>query len=163
VILAALAFDHLMASFGMRWEQWKRGYMVVASFLIVFVFAFNVWVYFFDFAAGCRYATDNPLARYESFLGTYLDTLPRDVPVYLLSDDNYLYGPNPVVDFLSHFHAIENYPDPVDTLSLVSGDIVIATPNRIDELFSWIRAHPGGKTHVQMDCKESILLGYQEP
>jgi hypothetical protein len=67
------------------------------------------------------------------------------------------------VDFLSDKRAVTNFPDPVDTLIPVSGDIVIANPNRIEELAAWARQHPGGEFHQESDCENKILLVYKLP
>ncbi len=163
LIMAALAVDELLALLGLGWNRWKFGYALITGALLVSVLLFNIWVYFFDFAGRCRYGSDNPQTRFDSYLGNYLRNTPREANVYLLSDDTFSYGGNPTVDFLSNQRPLSNFPDPVDALEPLAGTIVIANPNRIDELAAWARAHPGGELHLEFDCKNQIMLIYQIP
>ncbi|HNF94481.1 MAG TPA: hypothetical protein PLQ75_07525, partial [Anaerolineales bacterium] len=59
--------------------------------------------------------------------------------------------------------AIINVSDPVDTLNPVSGETIIANPDRIPELEAWARTHPGGQLNYRYDCDKTILLAYQVP
>ena len=48
-------------------------------------------------------------------------------------------------------------------LAPVSGETIIASPERIPELEEWARAHPGGLLQYQYDCATTILLSYRVP
>jgi hypothetical protein len=163
LIMAAFALDYMLDALGMGWEHWKKGYATIVSAVLISVLIFNIWVYFFDFAGRCRYGSDNPQTRFDSYLGSYLRTTPVEVSIFLLSDNAFSYGTNLTVDFLSNKRAVTNFPDPVDTLVPVSGDIVIANPNRVEELAAWARQHPGGEFHQESDCENKILLVYKLP
>jgi 4-amino-4-deoxy-L-arabinose transferase-like glycosyltransferase len=163
LIMAALAMDAMLTALGMSWERWRKGYVVLLGAVLASVIIFNVWVYYFDFAGHCRYGSDNPQTRFDSYLGEYLRTTPVEVPIFLLSDDTFKYGTNHTVDFLSGNRKISNFSQPAGALDLVSGDIVIANPNRIDELLTWAHAHPGGQLHQESDCQNKILLAYRLP
>jgi hypothetical protein len=163
MIMAAIAMDAMLMSLGLSWERWKRGYAILLGAVLASVIIFNMWVYYFDFAGNCRYGSDNPQTRFDSYLGEYLRTTPVEVPIFLLSDDTFQYGTNHTVDFLSGNRKITNFPQPANALDLVSGDIVIANPNRINELLAWTHAHPGGQLHQESDCQNEILLAYRLP
>jgi hypothetical protein len=45
----------------------------------------------------------------------------------------------------------------------VTGEVIVANPQRIPELEAWARAHPGGELHYQYDCQRMIMLSYQIP
>jgi len=96
-------------------------------------------------------------------LGAYVKTVDNESGVYLLSDNVFRYGTHSSVDFLTQKRAIVNVPGPIGAQSLVSGETIIASPNRIDELRAWAREHPGGQIQIQYDCQKPILLGYQIP
>jgi asparagine N-glycosylation enzyme membrane subunit Stt3 len=163
LIMAAVALDSMLSALGMGWEKWKRGYALIVSAVLTSVILFNLWVYFIDFVGRCRYGNDNPQTRYYSYLGSYLGRAPREAPIYLLSDDAFPYPGNPAIEFLSGNRQISSTNEPVDALELVSGDIVIADPNRINELAAWVHANPGGDSHLELDCSSKILLVYQLP
>jgi hypothetical protein len=163
LIMAAIALDFAMNSMGFGWERWKRGYLVLVSLLLSSVVLFNIWVYFIDFVGQCRYGIDNPQTRYYSYLGTYLADLDPSAPVYLLSDDSFPWVSNLTVEFLAGRRPINSTNDAIDTLSLVPGDVIIASPNRIDELAAWVRLHPGGDSELLFDCTNPILRIYQVP
>ena len=163
MIMAAIAMDAMLMALGLSWERWKRGYAILLGAVLASVIIFNVWVYYFDFAGNCRYGSDNPQTRFDSYLGEYLRTTPVEVPIFLLSDDTFQYGTNHTVDFLSGNRKVTNFPQPASALDLVSGDIVIANPNRINELLAWTHAHPGGQLHQESDCQNEILLSYRLP
>ena len=83
--------------------------------------------------------------------------------IYLLSDDTYFSGSHASTTFLSGQKIITNAPDPIDVVPAVSGDTLIANPNRIQELEAWAHAHPGRKTDFEYDCSNLILFAYRLP
>jgi hypothetical protein len=81
----------------------------------------------------------------------------------LLSDSVYFYGSHASATFLSGGRTITNMPEPIENWQGTAGDTVIASPNRIPELETWIHAHPGGQTKFVDDCNTLILLSYHLP
>ena len=67
---------------GLSWERWERGYAILLGAVLASVIIFNMWVYYFDFAGNCRYGSDNPQTRFDSYLGEYLRTTPVEVPIF---------------------------------------------------------------------------------
>jgi hypothetical protein len=161
-LISAIGLDYILAKLGMDWESKPFNYAAITTLLLASLLFFNLWVYFFDFAGKCRYGGD-PQTRFASYLGAYVKTVDKESGVYLLSDDVFRYGTHSSVDFLTQKRAIINVPGPIDAQSLVSGETIIASPNRIDELRAWVREHPGGQIQIQYDCQKPILLGYQIP
>jgi hypothetical protein len=126
------------------------------------LFVSNLWTYYFDFAGRCLYGGDTQ-TRFASYLGNYVRDLPRETTVYLLSDDIYRYGTHLSVEFLGGKRVITNFNSKIETLKPVSNEIIIASPNRLEELRAWIRTQPGGKLDYRYDCEKLILLSYQVP
>jgi hypothetical protein len=162
MLMAAIGLDAILESIGAGWERNRMVYAGVAAFVLLNLFAFNQWAYFVDFAGKCRYGGDGQ-TRFASYLGRYLSTLQPMDPVFLLSNDVYRYGTHPSVDFLSHGKSVTNVPDAIDSIDPVSGDILIASPDRIDELLAWAHAHPGGAFLAFYDCKTLFVLVYRVP
>jgi hypothetical protein len=131
--------------------------------LLCSLMIYNIWAYYFDFAGRCLYGGDDPPTRYASYLGNYAGSLPKNARIYLLSDSIYFYGSHQSVDFLSHNHAFTNVNEAADTLQVKSDTVIIATPNRMEELRNWADAHPGGTLHSDYDCSNNILLSYELP
>jgi hypothetical protein len=123
---------------------------------------FDLRIYFSDFAAQCRYGSDVQ-TRFASYLGNYLRTVDREADIYLLNDDNLRYGTHSSVDFLSRNRLVTNVPDPAATLDSTSNMVVVAIPNRADELKAWAQAHPGGQFHRAYDCANLMLAAYRIP
>jgi hypothetical protein len=121
-----------------------------------------LWTYYGDFAGQCRYGGDSQ-SRFASYLGLYVKTIGNESSVYLLSDSVYFYGSHASTDFLSERRRINNVLEPIDILTPVSGETIIASPARIPELETWAHDHPGGELHYQYDCDNIILLAYQLP
>jgi hypothetical protein len=159
LLMAALGLDHILTALGIGWGQWKRGYLIVVGAILASLLIFNLWVYFVDFAGRCRYGGD-PQTRFASYLGSYLRSIKSEARVYLLSDGTFSYGTHPSVDFLSHKHPVINVPESIETLPFIPRDIIIANPNRIDELNTWALAHPGGELQQEYDCENKIMLIY---
>ncbi len=156
LLMAAIGIDQALELFGMGWKTSRTAYIYAIGAVLLSLFVSNMWTYWGDFAGQCRYGVDQ-VGRFASYLGGYVNTLPRDPKVYLLSDDIYFYGSHASVDYLDQVRPIINFPAPVDTLNISSGDIVIAPPVRVTELETWIQTHPGGKTYYQYDCQSKIL------
>lgn len=161
-ILAALGLDQILKRLGIGWDNAKTIYTVATSLILVGLLINNVWIYYGDFVGKCRFG-GNLESRFASYLGTYVGGIESEASVYLLSDDVYFYGSHASTDFLSGRRELINVLAPAETLELVSGETVIATPKRIAELAAWARLHPGGKLHYRYDCDQAILLAYQIP
>lgn len=161
-LIAAIGLDQILTRLGMSWERKPFNYAAITSTLLASLLIFNIWVYYFDFLGKCRYGGD-PQTRFASYLGSYVKTTNKDLDVYLLSDDVFRYGTHSSVDFLTQKRSIINVPDPLGTQTFVTDEIIIASPNRIDELHAWVREHPGGQLNFEYDCSKPILLSYQMP
>jgi hypothetical protein len=162
LLIAAIGLDQILIKLGMSWENKPFNYAAITTALLASLLIFNLWVYFFDFIGQCRYGGD-PQTRFASYLGSYVKTLTNESNVYLLSNDKFHYGTHASVDFLTQKRPIINFPDPLSSLKPVTGEMLIASPDRIDELRIWAHEHPGGQTHFEYDCQKLILLGYQAP
>jgi hypothetical protein len=162
LFMAALGLDQLLALFGMGWSASRPAYAWSAAAVMVSLLVFNLWAYYGDFAGQCRFGNDLA-GRFASYLGTYVRGISSESSIYLLSDEIFFYGSHASADFLGQGRTVTNYPDPVATLNPVSGETLIAAPNRIEELETWAREHPGGQLRYQYDCKNTILLAYQIP
>jgi len=162
VIMAAIGLVQLLDRLGVGWQQRPYRHAAIVAVVITNLMVFNVYTYYIDFLAQCRFGGD-PQTRFASYLGNYVRTTARESDIYLLSNDTFRYGSHGSVDFLSQKRPIVNHPDPIDTLQPVSGEIIIANPDRIDELRAWMRKRPGGKFHAEYDCQNIILLSYQMP
>lgn len=161
VIMAALGFDQILEMIGLGWNHFKVAYTATATVILVSLMAFNLWTYYAEFAGQCRFATNMP-GRFGTYLGLQLQEIQNEQRVYLLSNNIYFYGSHPATYFLSSRPVI-NSNDPIDTLDVVSGETIIASPDRLDELEEWARTHPGGQLHYKFDCDTIILLSYQVP
>ncbi|MBN2083875.1 MAG: glycosyltransferase family 39 protein [Anaerolineales bacterium] len=162
ILLAAIGLDTILNSIGGDWGRNRATYSGVAAFLLISLFAFNMWTYFVDFAGKCRYGGDRQ-TRFASYLGRFMADVPPAETVYLLSDDIFRYGTHPSVDFLTGGRLITNLPDPIDAADPASGEILIASPDRIPELYAWIHEHPGGELEAFYDCDILFLLAYHVP
>jgi hypothetical protein len=161
-IMVAMALNYILETMGLGWEKSKRAYTVITMLTIFSLLVSNLWTYYFDFAGRCLYGGDSQ-TRFASYLGNYVRDLPRETNIYLLSDDTYRYGTHLSVDFLSGKRVITNFDSAIETLHPVSNEIVIASPNRLEELRVWIRTQPGGELDYRYDCEKLILLSYQVP
>lgn len=162
LILLAIGLDYLIEHLGIEWARHKKTYIAIASTVMVSLFIFNIWTYFFQFSGRCLYGGDTS-TRFASYLGNYARTIGRESDVYLLADSNYFYGSHASVDFLSNRRKIINFSEPAATLNVISGETIIASPDRIVELEEWIRTRPGGTIHYINDCQNIIFLAYQLP
>ena len=160
--MAALGLDQILELLGLGFKNARNAYTFSVSAILASLLIFNLWTYYGDFAGQCRFGGDLP-GRFASYLGSYAKTIDNELSVYLLSDDLYFYGSHASTDFLSESRKITNFPDPIDLLNPVSGETIIANPQRIPELETWARAHPGGQLHYRYDCSNTILLTYQVP
>jgi 4-amino-4-deoxy-L-arabinose transferase-like glycosyltransferase len=162
IIMAAFGLDQMLTLLGMSWHRQPHRYLSIASFTLVSLLVFNIWTYYFDFLGQCRFGGGSG-TRFAAYLGLYVQSVKSEGDIYLLSDNDFRYGTHGSVDFLTQRRPIINYPDPMDTLNPVSGETIIASPSRIQELRAWAYDHPGGVLHFQYDCKKPMLLTYQIP
>ncbi|MBE0682410.1 MAG: glycosyltransferase family 39 protein [Anaerolineales bacterium] len=161
-IMATLGLDQILDLLGLGWKSARNAYVFVVSAILVSLFIFNLWTYYGDFAGRCRFG-GNLVGRFASYLGGYAGTIDNELQVYLLSDSQYFYGSHASTDFLSERRKITNIPDSLDLFNPVSGETIIASPERIPELEAWARAHPGGQLNYRYDCDTTILLAYRVP
>jgi len=159
LLMVALGIDRILEMVGINLKKQKIAYIFITSCLLISIAAINIWSYFGDFVGQCRYSGDLS-SRFASYLGSYTKTLNFGTPVFLLSDKTYSYGTHASTDFLSYGRKINNVPEALGTWDSNSGDVIIASPNRIEELKNWILTHPGGKPDYVFDCKNLILLAY---
>jgi 4-amino-4-deoxy-L-arabinose transferase-like glycosyltransferase len=122
----------------------------------------NLRAYFSDFVSQCQFGGDRQ-TRFASYLGTFLRDVDREADVFLLANDDLQYGTHPSVDFLSDGLAATNVFDAVDTLNADANSVIIAIPERADELRAWARTHPGGHLLRQYDCEQLMLMAYVLP
>jgi 4-amino-4-deoxy-L-arabinose transferase-like glycosyltransferase/uncharacterized membrane protein YidH (DUF202 family) len=162
VLMAGIGLNAILEAIGVDSQKSRLVYASLVAFILVNLFAFNYWAYFVDHAGKCRYGGDSQ-TRFASYLGKYLATLQPMDAVYLLSDEVYRYGTHPSVDFLSRGKIISNIPDAIDSIDPVAGEILIASPDRIEELLAWAHAHPGGKFEAFYDCQTLFVLVYHVP
>jgi hypothetical protein len=162
MLLAAIGLDTILDTMGMAWTRRRLVYAGVTAFLMINLLAFNQWAYWVDFAGKCRYGGDQQ-TRFASYLGKYLASLAPLEPTYLLSNDVFRFGTHPSAEFLSSGKTAVNVPDSIDSITPVAGDILIASPDRIDELLAWVRAHPGGRLDTYYDCQKLFLVAYHVP
>ena len=162
IVMAAIGLDRVLELVGLGWTRSRLGYLASNLAVLASLLIFNVWTYYDDFAGRCLYGDDLP-GRFASYLGNYARTVERGFNVYLLSDERYFYGSHDSAAFLAQGRTILNFPDPVDQLSLVSGESIVAGPTRSEELRAWALGHPQGDLHYVYDCQNLIMLTYQAP
>lgn len=162
LLMAAMGIDTTLDLLGVGWNRTRLTYGFIIGTLLLSQAAFNLWAYYGDFVGQCRYE-GNLTGRFASYLGKFVKSVDEGSNVYLLSDGTYFYGSHASTDFLSGQRKITNISEPVDTWQSVMNDTIIASPNRIPELQTWIQAHPGGQTHYIRDCSNLILLAYKVP
>ncbi len=160
--MAAIGLEQILELMGLGLKNARNAYLLTISTVLASLIIFNLWTYYGDFAGQCRFG-GNLVGRFASYLGSYTKTIDNEMPVYLLSDELYFYGSHASTDFLSERRVITNFPDPIDALNPISGETIIADPERVPELEVWARAHPGGQLHYRYDCDTLILLAYQVP
>ena len=162
MIMAGMGLDQVLTQIGLSWTRDRFRYGAVVSIILVGLMTFNLWTYFFDFVGRCRYGGDQQ-TRFASHLGTVVHNLGSEGSIFLLSDATFFYGSHASVDFLTQRRVITNVSEPVESIEAVSGETIIASPPRVEELLQWTRSHPGGTLHYQRDCNAVILLAYQMP
>jgi 4-amino-4-deoxy-L-arabinose transferase-like glycosyltransferase len=161
-IMASLGLDQIFELLGLGVKTARTAYAISVSAILISLMAFNIWTYYGDFAGQCRFGGDLP-GRFATYLGRYAKSIDNELPVYLLSDSLFFYGSHASTDFLSDKRRITNFSDSIDLLEPVSGETIIANPQRIEELEIWARAHPGGQLNYSYDCDNTILLAYRVP
>lgn len=162
MIMAAIGLDEILQMFGVSWNANRFAYGAGVSIVLLSLLAFNLQTYYLDFAGRCRFAAD-VAGRFASYLGTQIQETHTDQKIYLLSDAIFIYGTHPSTPFLSHSRPAVNFPDPLENLTVISGEVIIAPPSRMEELELWARDHPGGDLRYTYDCKDPILLMYTVP
>lgn len=162
LIMAALGLDQILELLGIGFQAKHKAYTISVTAVLASLIVFNLWTYYGDFAGQCRFGGGD-VGRFASYLGSFTKTIENELPVYLLSDDQYFYGSHASTDFLSGKRKITNFPDLIGLLSPVSGETLIAPPSRMSELEEWARANPGGDLRYQYDCDNIILLAYRVP
>ncbi len=162
LIMLAIGLDYLLHVFDMGLQNNKKTYFAATLVVLTSLFIFNIWAYFFEFAGRCRYGGDTT-TRFASYLGNYARTIDYESDIYLLSDNTFFYGTHDSVDFLSGRRKIINFPNEAQSLNVISGETIIATPGRVLELEEWIRTNPGGELDYIYDCQNLILLAYHLP
>lgn len=132
------------------------------TFILVSVFTLNARAYFWDFASQCRHGGEQ-YTRFASYLGNYLRAVNRHATVYLLSNEVFYYGIHSSIDFLSGGRPVNNWPDPLTTLTPLPQTVVVAIPSRVTELQEWAAQYPGGQFREQYDCENLMLVAYELP
>ncbi len=160
ILLAAVGLSHVWAIWSLNEPERRAVRLSISTFVLTAVLALNLRTYFVDFAQRCRYGGDAQ-TRFASYLGNYLRTLDRQMTVYLLSDEIFRYGTHDSASFLSSNFPVTNVADPVTSLAPRPNTVIIASPNRMDELQAWARENPGGQLQQQSDCENRILLAYR--
>lgn len=163
MIISAIGLDNILEMLGWGWERARATYTSVAAAILLSLLIFHMWSYFVAFAGRCLYGGDDPPARFASYMGNYAREVDESSVVYLLSDDLFMHGTHQSMDFLSHNRPIINVTEPVDSLFVRPGEVIVASPNRIPELQVWADTHPGGRFHAEYDCENLILLAYEFP
>lgn len=161
LLLAAIALDALLESVGAGWKRAPGVYGFLTGGVLLSITIFGIWSYFGDFIGQCRYI--DPPSRFASYLGSSAASFEQGTPIYLLSNGTYFYGSHASATFLGDGRTITNLPDPIESWQPTSGGTVIANPDRIPELETWIQSHPGGQTKFVYDCDNLILLSYHLP
>jgi hypothetical protein len=161
VIIAALGLDGLLRAINLGWNEARIAHLFAVTALLTSLLSFNLWSYFGEFVGQCRFSY-NLEGRFPSYLGLELASIQNENQVYMYSDDAFPLGSD-ATNFLSHRRAVIDMREPLDTLTPISGETIIASPNRITELLEWSRAHPGGTLHYAYDCDTLILLSYRLP
>jgi hypothetical protein len=160
-LMAAVGLEQSLQAFQMSWSKARLAYSGAVVAVLSTLLVFNIWAYFGQFAGQCLYGRDSTPARFASYLGNYLATLEPFTEGYLLSDETFFYGSHASVDFLSRHHPVTNIPEEVSGWSAPRYAVLIATPNRIDELKTWVEENPGGVLTFQYDCGTPILMAYE--
>jgi hypothetical protein len=163
VIMMAVALDYILGIQGVAWSQARGSYITIVTVALASLLVFNLWTYYVDFAAQCKYGSDDGPTRFASYLGNYARSVDRGDEIYLLSDQVYKAGTHQSVDFLSGKRIITNFTDPITSLQAKAGAVVIASPNRIAELQAWAETHMDGKVYTEYDCGSLMLYTFQFP
>jgi hypothetical protein len=161
VIIATLGLDELLRAIHLDWNEARTTHLFAVTALLISLLAFNLWTYYGEFVGQCRFG-NNLEGRFPSYLGLELASIQNENQVYMLSDDVFFPGSD-ATNFLSHRRAVIDLRELLDTVTPVSGETIIASPNRVTELLDWSRAHPGGTLQYAYDCDTLILLSYRVP
>jgi hypothetical protein len=162
IIIAAIGLDQIMTRLGVGMKARRFHFTTITAVIMISLFIFNIWAYFFDFIGQCRYGGDTQ-TRFASYVGNYAQGIPREIDIYLLSNETYQIGTHDSVNYLAGNRKITNIDDPIENFEPAPGEIIIANPDRIDELQTWARNHPGGELKFIYDCQNQIMLIYKVP
>jgi 4-amino-4-deoxy-L-arabinose transferase-like glycosyltransferase len=162
VIMSSIGLDELLTLIGLGWQRLRLAYATVTAALLFSLTIFNLWTYYDDFAGRCLFG-ENLAGRFASYLGNYARTVDRGFTIYLLNDEFIFYGSHDSATFLAQGRSILNFPNPVDQLSLVSGESVVAAPSRAEELRQWVLRQAEGELDYFFDCQNPIILVYRKP
>ena len=162
IIIAAIGLDQIMTRLGVGMKARRFHFTTITAVIMISLFIFNIWAYFFDFIGQCRYGGDTQ-TRFASYVGNYAQGIPREIDIYLLSNETYQIGTHDSVNYLAENRKITNIDDPIENFEPAPGEIIIANPDRIDELQTWARNHPGGELKFIYDCQNQIMLIYKVP
>jgi hypothetical protein len=162
IIIAAIGLDQIMTRLGVGMKARRFHFTTITAVIMISLFIINIWAYFFDFIGQCRYGGDTQ-TRFASYVGNYAQGIPREIDIYLLSNETYQIGTHDSVNYLAGNRKITNIDDPIENFEPAPGEIIIANPDRIDELQTWARNHPGGELKFIYDCQNQIMLIYKVP
>ena len=162
IIIASLGLDRLLRSIDLGWNESRKAYLFTVTAVMTSLLFFNMWTYYAEFAGQCRFP-GSFAGRFASYLGTEIADVDNENRIYVLSDDIYRHGTHASTLFISENRPAINLMEPLETIVPVSGETIIATPNRITELQDWALMHPGGRLHYVYDCDTVILLSYRVP
>jgi 4-amino-4-deoxy-L-arabinose transferase-like glycosyltransferase len=138
----------------------------LAAVLLATVAQSNLSTYFQTFAGACKYETTG--TRQAGILGKYLHGLPRETAVFVLPQEyGFRAGPYLSVDFLSDRMPLSNIDEPLAGQrsaalagSFQQGLLVVAVPERADELAQVELWYPGGRRMALLDCGGEVLSVY---
>lgn len=162
ILLAAVGLEEFLGLASLSNSVGRNARKLILGLIIGCIVVLNLKSYFVDFASRCRYGGDG-VTRFASYLGNYLRSVDRSATVYLLSDENFLYGTHGSVDFLSGGLPVTNVAGDADDLDAAPNVVVIAVPSRVEELRRWAKDNSGGKLDLQYDCTTLMLAGYRLP
>jgi 4-amino-4-deoxy-L-arabinose transferase-like glycosyltransferase len=162
LILAALGLEQILGVFALSEPGRAVARVAFLGLVLAAVALLNLRAYFTDFVSQCLFGGDRQ-TRFASYLGTLLRDVDREADVFLLANEDLQYGTHPSVDYLSNRLAVTNIFEAVDSLPPEANTVIIAIPERSEELRTWARANPGGHLVRQYDCDQLMLLAYMLP
>lgn len=162
MIFVALGLNATLEILQLGWDHSRYKYSIAIGTVMIFLTFTNIWTYYGEFHDQCVFEGSFH-GRYASYLGSFANTVNPAVNIYMLRDDIFFAGSHSSTEYLSKSRVIVNISDPIDSIQLAPGDVIVAPATRMDELRQWANAHPGGTWIEQFDCKRPILLAYTLP